>query len=354
MARARTSTCVGLNIEPGLAAAAQVSINGAIAVRDGGLAALDPSVLREGEVADADALAEALRALWREHPQLDKRVRIGVANARIVVRTILLPPIEDRQQLATAVRFQAGDEIPMALDANVWDFHSVGVVDTPEGPRQRIVLVAARRDMVDAVLGAARAAGLKPQGIDLSAFGMLRALRPPGSSGAPELYVSVGGLTNLAAAGTDGVCGFTRVAGGGLEGLAVELAARRELTLDDARTWLRRVGLEGDAATIDGDAGVVADARAVLADGVRRIGAEVRASLDFHHGQVDDAPEVERVVLTGPAVAVPGFASALEAEVGVGVESRVVAGAQGASLSPLDAGSLSVAAGLAVEDGPSA
>jgi type IV pilus assembly protein PilM len=352
MARARTSTFVGLNIEPGLAAAAQVSVNGAITVRNGGTAELDPSVLREGEVADAEALSEALRALWREHPELDKRVRIGVANARIVVRMILLPPIEDRQQLATAVRFQAGDEIPMALDANVWDFQAVGVVDTPDGPRQRIVLVAARRDMVDAVLGAARAAGLRPQGIDLSAFGMLRALRPPGTSGAAELYVSVGGLTNVAAVGADGVCGFTRVAGGGLEGLAVELAERRELTLDHARMWLRHTGLERDVAKIDGDAEIVVDARAVLADGVRRIGTEVRASLDFHHGQTDDGPVVDRVVLTGPAVAVPGFATALEAEVGVAVESRVVAGASGSSLDALNAGSLSVAAGLAVADGP--
>ncbi len=345
---------MGLNIEPGLAAAAEVSVNGAITVRDGGRTDLEPGILREGEVADAAALTDALRALWREHSGLDKRVRIGVANARIVVRTILLPPIEDRQQLATAVRFRAGDEIPMSLDSAVWDFHSVGIVDTPEGPRQRIILVAARRDMIEAVLGAARAAGLKPQGIDLSAFGMIRALRRPGPARGPELYVSVGGLTNVAAVGADGVCGFTRVAGGGLEGLAVELAERRELSLDDARTWLRRVGLEDEIATIEGDEAIAGDARTVLADGVRRIGAEVRASLDFHHGQTGDGLVVDRVVLTGPAVAVPGFAAALQAEVGVTVHEGVVSGTAGADLDPLEAGCLSVAAGLAVAEGPSA
>ena len=57
-------------------------------IRTAAVVELDAGVVRDGEVADADALAEALRELWREHRGLDKRVRIGVANARIVVRTI--------------------------------------------------------------------------------------------------------------------------------------------------------------------------------------------------------------------------------------------------------------------------
>ena len=57
------------------------------------------------------------------------------------------------------------------------------------------------------------------------------------------LYLSVGGLTNLAVA-EDGNCLFTRVSGGGLEAMAVDLAERQGLTLDHARAWLRHVGLE--------------------------------------------------------------------------------------------------------------
>lgn len=327
-----------------------MSVNGSIVIQDGGRAELEPGVVRDGEVADPDALAEALRALWSEHKNLDKRVRIGVANARIVVRTILLPPISDPKQLANAVRFQAADEIPMPLDEAVLDFQSIGVVDTPDGPRQRVVLVAARREMIVDVLTAAQAAGLKPAGIDLSAFGMVRALQQPGGGDGPELFVSVGGLTNLAVSDR-GICTFTRVAGSGLESLAVELAERRELTLEHARMWLHHVGLDADVADVDGEAAIVADARAVLTSGVRRIATDVRASLDFHEGQVEDGT-VRRVVLTGPAVAVGGFAAALEAELGLEVQERVVAGAKGVSLGALDAGCLSVAAGLAVTEGP--
>ena len=352
MGRSRSTTFVGLTIEPGRIAAAQVSVNGSIVIEDGARAELEPGVVRDGEVADPEALAEALRTLWSEHKSLDKRVRIGVANARIVVRTIHLPPIADPKQLAVAVRFQAADEIPMPLEDAVLDFQSIGVVDTPDGPRERVVLVAARREMILETLSAARAAGLKPAGIDLSAFGMIRALQQPGGGDGAELFVSVGGLTNLAVADR-GICTFTRVAGSGLETLAIDLAERRELTLEHARMWLHHVGLESEVEDIDGEEAIVADARSILATGVRRIASEVRASLDFHQGQVEDGTGVRRVVLTGPAVAVAGFAASLEAELGLEVQERVVAGAKDMNLGALDAACMSVAAGLAVEEGPS-
>ena len=351
MGRSRSTTFVGLTIEPGRVAAAHVSVNGSIAIQDGGRAELEPGIVRDGEVADSEALAEALRTLWSEHKSLDKRVRIGVANARIVVRTMHLPPISDVKQLAGAVRFQAADEIPMPLEDAVLDFQSLGVVDTPAGARQKIVLVAARREMILDTLTAARAAGLKPMGIDLSAFGMVRALQSAGAEDGPELLVSVGGLTNLAVA-DHGVCTFTRVAGSGLENLAVELAERRELTLEHARMWLHHVGLEAPVEDVEGEEAIVADARLILSSGARRIASEVRASLDFHQGQVADGTVVRRVVLTGPAVAVAGFSAALEAELGLEVQERVVAGAKGTTLGALDAACLSVAAGLAVREGP--
>jgi type IV pilus assembly protein PilM len=337
-----------LTIEPGRIAAAQVSVNGSITIQDGGRTELSPDIVRDGEVADVEALAEAMRELWRDHRDLDRRVRIGVANARIVVRTLLLPPIEDAKELATAVRFQARDEIPMPLENAVLDFHATGMVDTPEGPRQRIVLVAARRDMLMDVLTSARSAGLKPTGIDLSAFGMIRALQQAADDSGPELLVSVGGLTNLAISDS-GVCGFTRVAGSGLESLAIELAERRELTLEHARMWLHHVGLDADVEAIDGDPAIIADARSVLTAGARRIAGEVRGSLDFHHGQANGGGAVQRVVLTGPAVAVAGFASAMQAELGLEVQERVVAGASGNDLTLLDAACFTVPAGLAVE-----
>jgi type IV pilus assembly protein PilM len=340
MAR-RSKTIVGLDIEPGSIAAVQVATTDGLTVERAAVADLAPHVVRDGEVADGEALTEALRDLWSQHSWLDRKVRIGVANARIVVRVMERPPIENPKDLAVAVEFQAKDALPMPLDQAVVDFQPIGIVETPNGPRARVVLVATRRGMIERLPASVRAAGLRPEGTDLAAFAMVRAL---GATDAPALYVSVGGLTNLAVA-ENGNCLFTRVSGGGLEAMAIDLAERQGLTLDHARAWLTHVGLVDPVEDIDGEAAIVADARAVLTDGARRVANDVRASLDFHQAQSAVGQSVGLVLLTGPAVAVPGLAEVLERELGLSIESRVLAGP-----ADLEASRLSVAAGLAVEE----
>ena len=101
-----------------------------------------------------------------------------MANQQIVVRVIELPRIEDEKQRDAAVRFQAAEAIAMPLDEAVLDHQVAGYT---RGARRLAahagrVVVAARRSMIEALLEAAKKAGLKPDGIDLDAFALVRML----------------------------------------------------------------------------------------------------------------------------------------------------------------------------------
>ena len=166
---------VGLDITCDSIAATEVQ-NGA-AVGRTAIVPLQPGVVKEGDLVNREVLSDALKDLFARH-KLSKTVRVGVANQRVVVRSLQLPLIEDDAELETAIRFRAQEAIPMPLDQAVLDHQVVARRDGPDGNRVMDVLaVAARRDMVVALLEAVRSAGLQPVGIDLSAFGMLRALR---------------------------------------------------------------------------------------------------------------------------------------------------------------------------------
>ena len=344
---AKAKQLIGLDIDASGIAAAAVQVNGRISVDRAAVAPLEPGVLRDGEVVDAEALSEALRTLWRDNKGLGKRVRVGVANQKIVVRVLHVPPTSDAKELDAAVRFQAQDQLPMPLDKAVIDYVPLAPdPDAQDVSANRVLLVAARRDMVETLLNAVRAAGLKPLGVDLSAFAMVRALRAQSRDGEAVLYLSIGGVTNIAVA-LGAQCIFTRVSGSGLEGLVVALAEREQLTLDHSRGWLQHVGLVQPVEEIDGDPQVVGTARQVLLDGVRRIGAEVRNSLDFHSMSGGSAT-VARAVVTGPAAAVPGFTEALQSELSLPVERGVVPGVPDV----IDPAVVAVAAGLAVEEVP--
>src|SRR3984957_12355000 len=97
--------------------------------------------------------------------------------------------------------------------------------------------------MVQRLLAAVRDAGLRPGGVDLSAFALIRSLyRPDPEHTDRVLYLNVDGLTNMAIAeGT--TCRFTRVVGGGIEAMASELAERRSIPLVEARELIISVDL---------------------------------------------------------------------------------------------------------------
>ena len=169
----------------------------------------------------------------------------------------------------------------MPLESAVLDYEPVGMVETAAGQRLRVVVIAARREMIERPRRRHRrgtqAARRRP-------LGLRDDPRLGGGGAGSALYLSVGGMANLAVV-VDGVCLFTRVTGAGLEGMGIELAERRSLTLEHARMWLRHVGLEDDLEDIEGDPEVIRDARAILTDGTRRLATEVRASLEFHQTQ---------------------------------------------------------------------
>ena len=70
--------------------------------------------MQDGDVIDSAGLASAVKTFFRDNA-LPKKVRLGVANQQIAVRHMELPKIADAEELAAAVRFQAGDAIAMPL-----------------------------------------------------------------------------------------------------------------------------------------------------------------------------------------------------------------------------------------------
>jgi type IV pilus assembly protein PilM len=344
--RNKSTAVVGLDIEAGSAAATEVRSNGSVEIANSGVVSLDPGTVGDGEVLDAEKLGESLGELFGRE-KLSKEVRIGVANQRLAMRILRLPLIEDRAELETAVRFQAQDELPMPLDQAVLDFQVVSRRNGDDGNRQMdVAVVAARRDMVAGFTEAARRAGLRPVGIDLTAFAVIRALAGTGEQ--PDktlLYCNLGDLANLAVA-RGAACSFARVAPFGLEGIASNLAERSGLTLDHARQWLGHVGLSQPVESIEGDADTVAGTRKVLEEGASKLIDELRLSLDFYSNQ-EAAPPVDEIVFCGPGTAIAGLTDRLGE--GTGLASSVARPAALGHLGDASAARLTAAYGLALE-----
>ena len=292
---------VGLDIDGRYLAAAQVDSGRVVR---GASHVLPDGLVRDGEVVDRDGLAEALKNFVSE-AGLPKSVRLGVANQQIVVRVVELPRIEDAKQRDSAVRFQAAEAIAMPLDEAVLDHQIAGYAEAPDGsPRMQVVLVAARRSMIETLLEAAKKAGLKPEGIDLDAFALIRTLGAAAVPGAIEdarVFCHLGGVTNLAIA-VGSSCFFTR-----------PLSA----------VW------------DDEDAG-------------SRLADEVRLSIDYYMTQPQAKP-VGEVVLSGPGSADSHLVESLGVHLGIPTSVAAPLGVLDKSaLAGEDPHRFTVAAGLAM------
>ncbi len=171
------TSLVGLDIESGSVAATEVKRTAS--ARSGARPSCrsSPASSGKGRSGTPSTLSGGSQGRCSADYKLGKSVRLGIANQRVVVRTLELPLIEDPEELETAVRFRAQDADPDASGSG--GPRPPGDREAGRAGRERmmdVLAVAARRDMVVSLVQALRKAGLQPDGIDLSAFGMIRAL----------------------------------------------------------------------------------------------------------------------------------------------------------------------------------
>ncbi len=177
MGRFRSQTTIGLDIDRGSLKAVQLSGKaGGYTLQHVGYHRLPPGIVVDGEVADHDLLAAEMKEFWTSHSFKGKSVILGVSNQKVVVRMVDFPRMTP-EDLKTAIGYEAQDHIPMPLDEAIMDYVVLG--SAGEGSDlDRILIVAAQKEMVSRYSSAARAAGLRPVGVDVKALALTRSVLP--------------------------------------------------------------------------------------------------------------------------------------------------------------------------------
>jgi type IV pilus assembly protein PilM len=360
------SRTIGLDIDRGALKAVQVSRGaGAFALRHVGYHRLPPGAVVDGEVADADLLAAEIKEFWSSHSFKGKSVVLGVANGRVVVRLLDFPRMEEAD-LKSAISFEAQDHIPMPLDEAVLDYVVLG--PQAEGSDlDRILVVAAHKDMIGGYTSALRAGGLKPAGIDVKALALTRSALPDTffDEGA-TLLLDVGTeLTNLAIT-QGGNPTLTRFIPSGMDRFVEAVSEAADLPEEQAEKEALnpRVRLGSDPEGADApslaeeefDPALVYDVRRGLEEAVQALAEDVHRSIEYHHSQ-PGTREVSQAFVSGEGALIPGLDAYLGELLGVttrranpveklSANRSNVSDEQLAAMEPV----LAVALGLAMED----
>lgn len=312
-------SAIGIDIGADHVRVAQVKQTGTGHMLTGyGRADVPPGAVVDGEVRDAQAVSEAIKGLWRQAGIRGKRVCVGVANQRVVVRLVDLP-FMDRSELEGAIQYQAQDYIPMALEESIVDFDIIGEYVASSGERMmEVLLVAAHRAMIKGVLTVIEAAGLRPDKVDVSSFAIVRALMgmtPPVLGDADEPATAIvniaSDITNIVVV-ERGVPRFNRVSS--LAGGSFTQAVATALDVD-LKAAERIKGLVGLPDITTGEAAEVPDlspedvhlAHTALEREANRFIAEVRRSLDYYLTQTSRVRSIGLILLSGSAAQLRNF-----------------------------------------------
>jgi len=320
-----SKTRVGVDVGSTAVRVAEVAVGDTPTVVRAAQAPLPVGAVENGEVKQPDVVAQALRDVWGRAGVKAKHVYLGVGNQRVVVREITLPWLPEKE-LRDTLAFQVQEFIPMASDEAVLDYDPLGELDQGGRRMQRILLVAAHRQMIGTLVESVTAAKHDQVAIDLTPFAIVRAIgtgdeRLDLETQGDEAVVDVGAHVTSICVHDRGVTRFVRILPSG--GRDVTLAISRGLGIpDEVAEALKR----GDAVELppdeEGRPQELPDRADVQRLALTRAGSfvdEVRSSLEFYAAQVPGA-RIARVVVTGGGSRLDGFLELLQERIPVPVD----------------------------------
>ena len=285
-----------------------------------GQVSLPPRAVIDGVILDRAAVRTALERCIKDGGFSPGDVHLGIAGLRAITRELEMPLVPD-SEIDSAVRLQALDVIPFAIDKALISARPLEeTVGSGGMPERRVLVAAAHRDLVDPLVEIVTAAGLTPVSIEPTSSAMIRALFDPETAIAgPEAIVAVGGGLTKVAVHENGVPHFVRTIAEGGDAVTAAIAGALDLPVSDAEAIKQE--LDGSVPHIHVALGAARDASMSL------IG-ELRSSIDYYATLTGRSP-VRRVVVTGGGSRLSGFVDQLQQQLRLPV-------VQGSVLSRID------------------
>ena len=291
-----------------------ISENGIIAAEIGGATKAHPVLLRQhgiplppgavskGEVVETRMVASALRHLWSSGRFSSKNVVLGIGNSRVFARDLTVPKMS-LERIRESLPFQTQEMLSFPVDSAVLDFYPIdeGIVDG--APVVNGLLVAGLKQAILENVKAVQLAGLNPIDVDLVPFALSRALLRGDMMSRTVAIIDVGASTTTVIVLAQGIPRFVRIIPTGGDDLTLALSQRLDMTLEQAESLKRTVGMIPMSTDQQEVANIV---RELVGDLI----TSLRSTLAYFSGaKVNET--INQIVLTGGGAALNGFIAAL-------------------------------------------
>lgn len=322
----RKRTSIGLDIGSGFVKMVEVDHSGdqpevsRVAMRP-----LLPDAIVEGEIMDYGLVSDTVRGLFQELDMKGAKVVTAVGGHDVIIKKIEMDRMKE-SDAREVIRWEAEQHVPFDIKSVELDFQVLNPHD--EGLQMEVLLVAAKRELVDNKVGLLQDAGVEPVIIDVDAFALHNAFEfnyPEAQEGIVAL-VNVGHETTNVNILENGVPILTRDIPFGTRKIREDLQRERGLTAEQAEDIVQA------RETLDDMDRFVESSADEIAVGIERASAFLMTR--------EDGETLGKIFLSGGGARVPGMIDALARR--MNVETDLVNPFERVPVRPDAAGDLSI------------
>ena len=249
----------------------------------------------EGEVMDPGLVADTVRGLFQEIGLKSKDVITAVGGHDVIIKKIEMDRMKE-SDAREVIRWEAEQHVPFDIKSVELDFQ---ILPLDEGLQMEVLLVAAKRELVDNKVSLLLDAGLSPVAIDVDAFALHNAF----GHNYPEAMEGIVALVNIGHETTnvnvleDGNPILTRDIPFGSRRVREDLQREKGLTAEQAEDVVQGREEQGDLGSL------VESSADEVAVGIERASAFLMTR--------QDGGGLGRIYLSGGGARIPGMADAL-------------------------------------------
>jgi type IV pilus assembly protein PilM len=277
-----------------------------------GMVDLPPEAIVDGSIMNTAAVVDAITELLQRHRVRGKEVVTSVSGHSVIIKRVNLPVMTE-EELEESIQWEAEQYIPFDVsEVNI----DVQILDErgDEAGQMEVLLVAARKEMINEYVSLIHEVGLTPAVIDVDAFAVANAFEA--NYDVPDETVvlcNIGASTVNINVLREGVTVFTRDLGMGGRQVTEEIQRTLNISFEQAES-MKVGGDERDASAV-----VPEEILQIVKNLSESIATEIQRSLDFYLSTSTDSA-IGHMYLSGGGARTPGLVSAIASATGIEIE----------------------------------
>lgn len=310
MAFKKKDHLVGLDIGSSLIKVAELKNNGKeYVLKKFGVQDVPHDAIEDGNIKDAEGVAEAIRALFKAQKIRKKNIAVSTGGASVVIKTISVP-IASEKELQDSIWFEAEQYIPYDIeDVNV-DFQILGTSEFSE-EQMNVLLVAVKKDIVAEYIDLVNLAGLNPCVIDVDTFALQNIYEVINQGDKDKITMLVDiGASKISINILKGKSSLlTRDSSFGTFQIIEEIVSETDCTVEEAEKML--AGSDAKLAALN-------KVKEITIEVVKEWCSEILSVISTYQSKSSEG-DVEKIVLCGGGASVNGFSQTLASEISADV-----------------------------------